>query len=126
MLGQRLEQENAPDDLLSDVWLAELSRLLPELHDRYPDLPAPSADATLARTRLPEAVTRLGQALAARSPLVLFIDDIQWADAASLDLLHYLARVWAERGTAVLILLTLRTEARRVDPSLEAWVSSLS
>jgi predicted ATPase len=45
--------------------------------------------------------------------------------AASLDLLHYLARVWAERGAAVLILLTLRTEARQVDPSLEAWVSSL-
>jgi DNA-binding SARP family transcriptional activator len=66
-LRQRLEQENAPDDLLSDVWLAELSRLLPELHDRYPDLPAPSADATLARARLPEAVARLGQALAARS-----------------------------------------------------------
>src|SRR5438270_3888215 len=26
-LRQRLEQENAPDDLLSDLWLAELSRL---------------------------------------------------------------------------------------------------
>src|SRR5260221_6582894 len=38
-LRERLEAENAPDDLLEDVWLAELSRLLPELQVRYPDLP---------------------------------------------------------------------------------------
>ena len=29
-LRGRIERENAPDDLLSDTWLAELSRLLPE------------------------------------------------------------------------------------------------
>ena len=40
-LRQRLEEENAPEDLLEDLWLAELSRLLPELRVRYPDLPAP-------------------------------------------------------------------------------------
>jgi len=38
---ERLEKENAPEDLLDDVWLAELARLLPELRVRYPDLPAP-------------------------------------------------------------------------------------
>jgi DNA-binding SARP family transcriptional activator len=37
---QRLEQENAPEDLLDDLWLAELSRLVPELRVRYPDRPA--------------------------------------------------------------------------------------
>ena len=40
-LRPRIERENAPDNLLSDTWLAELSRLLPELRDRYPDLPDP-------------------------------------------------------------------------------------
>ena len=91
-LRPRIERENAPDDLLSDIWLAELTRLLPELCDRYPDLPAPQGDKSVARNRLFEAVARLGQALAARTPLVLFIDDVQWADAASLDVFHYLAR----------------------------------
>jgi DNA-binding SARP family transcriptional activator len=110
-LRSRLERENAPDDLLSDTWLAELSRLLPELRDRYPDLPAPEGDEATARNRLFEAVARLGQALAERAPLILFIDDVQWADLGSLDLLHYLARSWTERGTPVMLLMSIRDEA---------------
>lgn len=125
-LRQRLDQENAPEDLLSDVWLAELSRLLPELRERYPDLPLPTADETLARIRLPEAVARLGQALARRHPLVLFVDDIQWADAASLDLLQYLVRVWSAGGVSALLLFTLRTETRSLDPGLGAWLAGLA
>jgi len=120
-LRPRIERENAPDDLLSDLWLAELARLLPELCDRYPDLPAPVGDKSVARNRLFEAVARLGQALAARAPLVLFIDDVQWADAASLDVLHYLARRFAESETPALLLLTLRMGERAMRPALTEW-----
>src|SRR5216684_1420029 len=48
-LRPRLEAENAPEDLLDDLWLAELSRLLPELRVRYPDLPTPTEDELAAR-----------------------------------------------------------------------------
>ena len=124
-LRSRIERENAPDDLLSDLWLAELARLLPELSDRYPDLPSPTGDKSVARTRLFEAVARLGQALAARTPLVWFIDDVQWADAASLDVLHYLARRFAESKTPALLLLTLRMEEREMPPGLAEWRSGM-
>jgi hypothetical protein len=36
-----MAREHAPDDLLNDSWLIELQRLVPALHDRYPDLPLP-------------------------------------------------------------------------------------
>ncbi|HZU03849.1 MAG TPA: AAA family ATPase [Ktedonobacteraceae bacterium] len=120
-LRRRIERENAPDDLLSDTWLAELSRLLPELCERYPDLPAPIGDKSVARNRLFEAVARLLQALAARTPLVLFIDDVQWADASSFDVLHYLARSFAESATPVLLLFTLRRGAVGLLPGLAEW-----
>src|SRR6266581_6355501 len=116
-----IERENAPNDLLADIWLAELTRLLPELCDRYPDLLAPQGDKSVARNRLFEAVARLGQALAKRAPLVLFIDDVQWADAASLDVLHYLARSWSESATPALLILTLPMGSRGLLPELDEW-----
>src|SRR5439155_4021632 len=70
-LRERLEVENAAEDLLDDLWLAELSRLLPELRVRYPDLPVPTEDELTARGQLFEAVARLFDALARRAPLVL-------------------------------------------------------
>jgi predicted ATPase len=46
--------------------------------------------------------------LSAKRPLILVLDDIHWADSASLSLLHYLARkVGSER---ILILATFRSE----------------
>lgn len=144
-LRPRVAREHAPDDLVADVWLAELVRLLPELHDRYPDLPAPVAlvgDGEAARGRLFEAVTQLGLALAtrtlkagttaqatpasgaSRSTLILFVDDLQWADDATLDLVQYMAHRWTEEHAHVLMLLTLRTQSRTLAPDLEAWVSA--
>ncbi|MBN9391169.1 MAG: AAA family ATPase [Chloroflexi bacterium] len=125
-LRHRLEIENAPDDLLADLWLTELSRLLPELHERYPDLPPPAnLGEAEARGILFEAVARLLQALAARKPLLLLIDDLQWADSATLDLLHYLSRRLTEQKAPALLLLTTRSEALATDPALAEWLGGL-
>jgi DNA-binding SARP family transcriptional activator len=125
-LRLRLEQENAPEDLLDDVWLAELSQLMPELRTRYPDLPPPmTGDAGFVRSRLFSAVATLGSALAVRNPAVFILDDMQWADADTRDMVHYLARRWAESGTPILLLLSIRQESFAADTPLREWLAQL-
>jgi DNA-binding SARP family transcriptional activator len=111
---------------LQSVWLAELARLLPELHDLNPDLPPPlTLNEGESKGRLFEAVVRWVQALADRSPVILFVDDVQWADAASLDLLHYAARRWSAANLPILLLFTLRAEDVGADTSLAQWLFGL-
>ena len=127
-LRPRLERERAPDDLLDDSWLAELARILPELRDRYPDLPPPAADVSGAQALLHEAVARLGAALARsgglNEPLVVFLDDLQWSDRATLDALRYACRSWTREGVPVLLVVSAREEDLESD-ALGGWFPSL-
>ncbi len=124
-LRPRLEAENAPEDLLEDLWLAELSRILPELRVRYPDLPTPTEDELTAKGRLFEAVARLLDALAQSRPLVMLLDDLQWVDEASLDLVRYLGHYWKEHSSRVLLLGTVRSEGLELNPQLSTHLVDL-
>ncbi|HEX6484143.1 MAG TPA: AAA family ATPase [Ktedonobacteraceae bacterium] len=124
-LRVQLEQEPDLRQLLNDTWLAELSRLLPELRERYPDLPPPTVDEAFDSSRFFEALARLGETYAARAPLLIFIDDIQWTDKATLDLFQYLGRHWTERSTPVMLLLNRRVETRSMDSWLVEWLTYL-
>jgi predicted ATPase/DNA-binding SARP family transcriptional activator len=78
---------------LPPLWLAEASRLAPELQDLVGAPPPPETTGLGAQTRFFAAVSEvLCSLLAGPSPGVLGLDDAQWADEASLDLLAYLAR----------------------------------
>src|SRR5438309_5505251 len=120
-----LEQGGVPNELGCPVWLAELSRLLPELRERSPDLPVPSTDEELGHYRLFEAIVRLVQTWTARRPLVLVLDDMQWADTATLDLLLYLARSLADQGAPVLLLINLQTGAESFTAAQSTWLMAL-
>jgi DNA-binding SARP family transcriptional activator len=106
-----LKHESAPKDLLEDTWLSLLCQLLPELCNLYPELPPVHSDAQTDRTKLFESFARLTLAMARRSPLVLFVDDAQWADSATLDLLQYAVRRWRENSAQIMLLVSLRSEA---------------
>jgi transcriptional regulator with XRE-family HTH domain/tetratricopeptide (TPR) repeat protein len=67
----------------------ELSRLLPELADPTVPAGAPSrAEAGTEQRLLFEAVA---EAIASRAPVLVVVDDLHWADDATLTLLRYLA-----------------------------------
>ncbi len=68
----------------------DLQRLVPGLEERIGPLPAATrADAGTEQRLLFEAVEDL---LAPWTPLVVVLDDLHWADEASMSLLGYLAR----------------------------------
>lgn len=71
----------------------ELGRLVPELGRRIPDLPAPQvAEAETERYLLFDAITGLLAAASQQQPLVLLLDDLQWAGAPDLLLLRHILR----------------------------------
>lgn len=87
----------------------ELGRLVPELRRRVPDLPAAvSAEPETERYRLFEAVVGLLGAISARAPILLVLDDLQWADRPTLLLLRHLAR--AAEPARLLTLIAYRSE----------------
>ncbi len=104
-----LDQSGALDRLPA-VYLAEIARLLPDLGALRPDLSAPPPlDTRLAQSRFLDGVCEVMlAALDGKRPGGLVVEDLQWADHASLDLLSALLR--RVRGTPLYLLLTWRPE----------------
>jgi DNA-binding SARP family transcriptional activator/predicted ATPase len=75
-------------------WLSQLERLV----ERKAAIPC---DPNLQQSALFEQYTRVLRVLASRHPLLLVLDDLQWADAGSISLLFHLGRQIA--GTRILI-----------------------
>ena len=101
---------HAPDEqLLAHVAVhgSELARIAPALGLRVPDLPpSRAADTDSERYLLFAAAVGLLADAAADRPVVLVLDDLQWADKGSLLLLRHLAS--AEHRSPLLILGTFR------------------
>jgi predicted ATPase len=79
-----------PPSPLAPIWLAELTRLLPELAVAWPNLPPPLAlSPAEERARLLQGLTE-AMRLLAQPLLILIVDDLHWADPSTLDWLVYL------------------------------------
>ena len=104
--------------------LAEASLLLPELRTLYTTSPPSTAEGAQTRTRLFEALSNLALALAAGPhPLVLCLDDLQWADETTLDWLAYLGRRAGD--CRILLVGAYRTEDAGVVAELRRNLSRL-
>jgi DNA-binding winged helix-turn-helix (wHTH) protein/tetratricopeptide (TPR) repeat protein len=101
---------------------AELAQLVPELGARPPSEAGVAGEQ--ARFRLFDALTGLLRRRAQQSPLVLVLDDLHWADEASLLALQFLAPEL--RSAALLAVATSRDVAVRRDHPLSRLLGALA
>jgi predicted ATPase/DNA-binding SARP family transcriptional activator len=99
--------------------LADASLLVPEIAAAAPGLPEPpSFEGPGAQSRFFESLRQLFLGILAGSQTgILALDDIQWADTASLDLLGYLIR--RLDAFRVFVLLTYRNDSNRDNDRLQ-------
>jgi AAA ATPase domain len=108
--GFELEQ-NVPLACARDL-LAELARAPGGESLRDLVFAGGSAVAPIEQLRVFEAAYR---AMVGMSPLLVVVDDLQWVDAASLALLHYLIRAAEADGQALVVV----SAARRSEAAME-------
>ena len=90
----------SPEQLRAELGsgAAEIAELVPEVRQRLPDwerLP-PVADPQQARFRLFDSIAGFLKNASRSRPLVLILDDLNWADEGSLLLLEFVARELAD------------------------------
>jgi DNA-binding CsgD family transcriptional regulator/tetratricopeptide (TPR) repeat protein/type II secretory pathway predicted ATPase ExeA len=92
-------------------------------HVRSPYLPLlsvlPDLDTSAKRATLFEAAARTLERSGRRRPVVAVIEDLQWADSASLEMLRYLLAHLQD--ARVLVLVTLRVDDAARNPALAAF-----
>jgi tetratricopeptide (TPR) repeat protein len=100
----------------------ELARVLPRLAQRVPNLMPPvQGEPDTERYRLFEAVSALVAGMTEAQPVVMVLDDLQWADQPTLLLLRHVLRIAEERP--LLLLGAYRdVELTRTDPLAKALV----
>jgi tetratricopeptide (TPR) repeat protein/transcriptional regulator with XRE-family HTH domain len=118
--------EHTPPEVLGKlplVSLAEIAGLVPAVAERV-RVKSLSADFPQARqARLFQAMVQLFEAAAGGRQLVVMIDDLQWADDASVRFIHYFARQAASRP--FLLVCAIRDDGPDGPERLSGLVDSL-
>ncbi len=116
-----------PDDALK----AELgdgtsyvAKLVPEIRRRLPDLtPSPAAEPREERKVLFDSVASFLVNASKANPIMLLLEDLQWADQASLLLLHLLVR--RSKGSRLMVVGTYRDVEVDRDHPLSSTLAEL-
>src|SRR5580658_4458659 len=118
--------EHAPTDVLRahvSRCGGHLVRIAPRLADRVELSGAPVSDEATDRHLLFEAVSDVLSRLAAISPLVVLLDDVQWAEPTAVLLLRHLGRALV--NVPVLLVLSARDTDERRPSELRAVLADL-
>ncbi len=94
---------------------AEAVRLLPRLQ------PPDAGPRGGQRERMFSGVTELLAAAARPGRLALVIEDVHWADGATLDFLTFLARTG--RADAITVVVTVRSDETPAEPAVSRWLA---
>jgi len=119
--------ERPPGTTGDDPWpgAAWLAQLVPEAAAALGSPGAPPAlDAEAARFRLSQAVLAALTTVARDRPLVVVLDDLHWADAASLDVCRFVAT--RLHGTRLLLVATYRPAELSPDHPLASTLAALA
>ena len=103
--------------------VAELSSLFPFLGQSAGRPSAAFEDPAEYKTRLFWTFAEFLKSVAKRAPLLLSLDDVHWADSASLELLHFIARQSSDQP--IVILCTYNSAERDGNPTLRSTERSL-
>jgi predicted ATPase len=96
------------------------ARLVAAVRERLPDIPeAVALQPDEERFRLLDAVSQFLIATAARTPVVLIVDDLHWADKGSIAMLRHVAR-FASRNRLLILAAYRDVEVDRSHPLSEA------
>jgi tetratricopeptide (TPR) repeat protein len=103
----------------------ELTQLVPEIRGLLPDLDlSPVIESDEWRFRLCDRVVEFLRRASARNPLVIVLDDLHWSDAASLQLLAFVAPEL--RSMRLLLVASHRTGEMRDGPALHEGLARAS
>src|SRR5829696_8121635 len=109
---RRYSQDREPNELHDAMGpgAADIAQLDSEIRQRLPAMPTPpTLEPEQARFRLFDSITTFLRNAALARPLLLILDDLQWADEPSLRLLQFLAP--EIRDTHLLVVGTYRDVA---------------
>ncbi|NUM45423.1 MAG: AAA family ATPase, partial [Anaerolineales bacterium] len=102
--------------------LAEVGRLFPDLGTYVPPLTAPGGAVTSTQLRLFESLRQILLELVtprtSSQPGILFLDDLQWADSASVELLSYLVRRLTDFPLLIIVAWRKEGDTQRLDTLL--------
>lgn len=94
------QSEQGQLEAIEEEWRSEAARLVPRLGSGLP--PAPTLDNPGAQGHFYEGLRQMLVNLCG-SPGVLFFDDVQWIDGASLDFLTYFARRLPQQSLCLIL-----------------------